>query len=156
MKVKRSMSALAGAASLALLALGAGSAARAGDVCWPVGVSSHGVQVGVYGPQLVVGRQPVYVQPQVVYTQPQVVYAQPQVIYTQPQVVYTQPRPAYVQPQPVVDYNGWHHPWHGWQHGGAFYPQQFAQPNGHAYPVQYQVAAPVSVPGYGLQGSDRR
>ena len=143
MKVKRSMSALAGAASLALLALGVGSAARAGDVCWPMGVSSYGVQVGFYGPQPVVGRQPVYLQPQVVYT-------------TQPKVVYTQPRPVYVQPQPVVVYNGWDHPRHGWRHGGAFYPQQFAQANGRAYPVKYQVAAPVSVPGYVLQGSDRR
>ena len=128
--------ALAGAASLALLALGASTAAFAGDVYWSVGVSSPGVQLGVFSPQ------PVYAQPQVIYTQPQVIYTQPQVIYTQPRPVYVQqapvyvqPRPVYVQPPPVVVYNGWHQRRHGGHHGPWPYPQQLVQ----TYPVQYQV-----------------
>lgn len=143
MKAKRSAGVLAGASVLAVLALGGSTAALAGDVYWSVGLSSPGVQLGVFSPQPVyVQPQPVYVQPQVVYVQPQpyyvqprTVYVQPQVVYTQPGPVYIQPRPVYLQPQPQVVYNGWNHPRHGWHHGPRPYPAQVVQ----TYPVQYQM-----------------
>ena len=144
---KYSVLAWAGAASLAVLALGASSAALAGDVFWSVGLSSPGVQLEVFSPQPVyvqpqpyyVQTQPVYSQPQVIYTQPRPVYVQPQPVYVQPQPVYERPRPIYVQPQPVVAYNGWHHPRHGWRYGPRPYNQQIVQ----TYPVQYQTQEPV-------------
>lgn len=139
---KYSAWARAGAASLAVLALGASTTAVAGDVYWSVGLSSPGVQLGVFSPQpIYVQPQPVYVQPQAVYVQPQPYYVQPRPVYVQPQVVYTQsrpvyvqPRPVYVQPQPQGVYNGWNHPRHGWHHGLRPYPAQVVQ----TYPVQYQ------------------
>ena len=147
MKVKRSVYALAGTASLAVFALGASTTALAGGVYWSVGLSSPGVQLGVFNPQ------PVYVQPQAVYVQPQPYYAQPRPVYVQPQVVYTQPRPVYVQArpdcvQPQVVYDGWNHPRHGWHHGPQRYPTQVVQ----SYPVQYQLPAPY----YGGHGYEQR
>ena len=65
---KYSVAALAGAASLAVLALGASTMAFAGDVYWSVGLSSPGVQLGVFSPP------PVFVQPQPYYVQHQPVY----------------------------------------------------------------------------------
>lgn len=146
MKAKRSAKysawAFAGAASLGLLALSASTAALAGDVYWSVGLSSPGVQLGVFSPQPVYVQpqpyyaqpQPYYVQTQPVYSQPQVIYTQPRPVYVQPRPVYVQPRPVYAQPQPVVIYNGRHHPRHGWHHGPRPYPHQVVQP----YPVHYQ------------------
>lgn len=132
---KSSFVALAGAASLALLALGASTAAHARDVCWSVGLSSAGVQLGVFSPQPVYAQpQVIYAQPQVIYTQPQIVYTQPRPVYVQPAPVYVQPRPVYVQPQPVVVYNGWHQPRHGGRHGPWPYSHQYVQ----SYPAQYQ------------------
>lgn len=131
MKAKHSVYALAGAASLAVMALGVSGAARAGDVYWSVGLSSPGVRLGVYSPQAV------YVQPQAVYVQPQPVYVQPQAVYVQPQPHYVQPPPVYAQPQEA--YAGWHRPGHGWHHVSRPCPVQFVQ----QYPVQYQGPAPV-------------
>jgi PXPV repeat (3 copies) len=145
MRVKSSVGVLAGAAALVALALGSSTAALAGDVFWSVGLSSPGVQVGVFSPQPVyVQPQPYYAQPQVyvqppVYAQPQVIYTQPRPVYVQPQPVYVQPRPVYVQPQPVVVYNGWNHSKHGWHHGHQVHPRQVVQ----TYPVRYQTAEPV-------------
>ena len=149
---KHSAWALAGAASVAVLTLGASTAAIAGDVYWSVGLSSPGVQLGVFSPHPVyVQPQPYYVQQQPVYSQPQVIYTQPRPVYVQPQPVYVQPRPVYVQPQPVVVYNGWRHPGHGWHHGARpypqlypqHYPQHYPQQVVQTYPVQYQTQQPV-------------
>ena len=153
---KRSAPAMAGAAVLAVLALGGHVAAHAGDVYWSIGVSSPGVQLGVFSPQPVyVQPQPYYVQPQPYYVQPQPVYTQPQVIYTQPRPVYAQPRPVvvlpqpvYVQPQPVVVYNGWNHPGHrghGWRHGPQASPQYYPQPQPQAYPQHHPQPHPQQV-----------
>ena len=152
--VKYSAGALAGAASLVVLALGASTTAFAGDVYWSVGLSSPGVQLGVFSPQPVyvqpqpyyVQHQPVYSQPQVIYTQPQVIYTQPRPVYVQPRPVYVQPRPVHVQPQPVVVYNGRHHPRHGWHHGPRPYPQHYPHQSVQTHPVQYQM--PVDGDGF--------
>lgn len=144
---KSSARALAGAAVLAALALGASTAAHAGDVFWSVGLSSPGVQVGVFSPQPVyVQPQPYYVQTQPVYVQPQVIYTQPRPVYVQPRPVYVQPRPVYVQPQPVVVYNGWHHPGHGWHHGPRPFQQHYPQQVVQNYPGQHQM--PVEGDGF--------
>lgn len=144
---KYSAWALAGAASLAALALGASTTAAAGDVYWSVGLSSPGVQLGVFSPQPVyVQPQPYCVQTQPVYSQPQVIYTQPRPVYVQPQPVYVQPRPIYVQPQPVVVYNGWHHPRHGWHHGPRPYPQHYQEQVMQRYPGPYQM--PVDGDGF--------
>ncbi len=102
MKFNRSVYSLAVAAALGAAALGASSAARAGDVYWSVGVSSPGVQLGVASaPPVLV--QPVYVQP--VYVQQRPVY-----VATQP-VVYMRPAPVYVVQ------TAWVQPGRGWQYG---------------------------------------
>lgn len=98
MKAKHSVYALAGAASLAVMALGVSGAAGAGDVYWSVGLSSPGVQLGVYSPQAV---------------------------YVQPRPYYVQQPPVYVQPQEA--YAGWHRPGHGSHHGSRPCPVQFVQ-----------------------------
>lgn len=128
MKSSRSVYSLAAAATLAMAALGAGTAAQAGDVFWSVGVASPGVQVGVSNaPPVVVHQRPVivYPQPQVVYAPPPVVYY-PQPVYQQPQVVYQQPQVVYQQPyytQAGWIYPGYRYGWdkhhgHDNRHGG--------------------------------------
>ena len=90
----------AAAAALAVVALGAATAAHAGgDISWSIGIQTPGVYVQpapVYYPP-----QPVYSQPALVYYPPQPVYSQPAPAYYPPQPTYVQPRPVYVQPAPV-------------------------------------------------------
>lgn len=106
---------LAGAATLAVAALGFAGAAQARDnVYWSVGVGSPGVAVNVGN------AFPVYVEPQPVYVQPAPVYVQPA-------PVYYQPAPVYYQPQPV--YYGRPHGWY--KHHGGYYGPGYA-------PVYYQ------------------
>ncbi len=117
MKANRSFYALAGAASVAFLTLGASSSAHADNIYWSVGLSSPGVQVAVTSPQPVYVQQPVYGQQQPVYVQPQVVYQQSYPEYVQPRPYYhVQSAPVYVAPRVV--YTGWHHPRYGWRHDG--------------------------------------
>lgn len=106
-KTSRSI-AMAGAATLALAAMGFAGAAQARDnVFWSVGVGIPGGLVNVGNVGSVYQPQPFYAQPQPVYVQPQPVYVQPQQFYSQPAPVYYQQRPAYgpahvyVTPQPV-------------------------------------------------------
>lgn len=70
------------AATVAVGAFAAASAAHAGDVSLSIGVHAP------YG----------YVEPAPVYVQPQPVYVQPRPVYVQPQPAYVYPGPAYVRP----------------------------------------------------------
>ncbi|MDE2606318.1 MAG: hypothetical protein KGL68_10410 [Burkholderiales bacterium] len=85
------------AAALGAALFGLGSAARAGEIYFSLGLP--------------------------VYTSPAPVYVQPQPVYVQPQPVYVPPRPVYVTP-PAGAYVGWAGPrWGGdgwrrerWEH----------------------------------------
>lgn len=99
----RSSRIAAGAALLAVAALGFAGAAQARDnISFSVGISSPGIGLGVTNAYPVYSQAyPVYSQPQPVYVQPQPVYVQPAQVYVQPRPVYIQPAPVYVQPRPV-------------------------------------------------------
>ena len=109
---------LAGAATLAIAAMGFAGAAQARDnVYWSVGVGTMG---SVYQPP--------------VYVQPQPVYVEPEPVYYQPRPVYVQPAPVYYAPQPVY-YERPHHR----HHREGFYREAPPGYYGQAYrPVEYQ------------------
>jgi hypothetical protein len=127
MQFNRSFFAKAGAAAVALAAIGTAGVAQArSDVYWSVGINAApGVVVGGSNYPAPVYSAPVYAAPGYVapayYGQPPVVYSAPApVVYSAPPVVYTRP---YVYPRPyvapVVVYRGggWghHHHRHDWR-----------------------------------------
>ena len=124
MKISRSVSFLVVGASLALATLSMTGAAQAQNVSWSIGLSSPGMQVGVYN----VPPPMVYLQPEPIYLQPEPIYVQPQSYYVQPQSYYVQPR-RYYAPQPTVYVNSsaylradWRYPGH--RRGGRHWQER--------------------------------
>ena len=125
---------LAGAATLAIAAMGFAGAAQARDnVYWSVGVGTPGAVVNV-GNVGSVYQQPVYVQQQPVYVEPAPVYYQPRPVFVRPAPVYYAPQPVYYEPQPVY-YERPHHR----HYREGFYREAPPGYYGQAYrPVEYQ------------------
>ncbi len=116
MTFSRSTFAKAGAAVLAVAAMGtAGLAQARSDVFFSInGQVAPGVNVGVSNAPY---YNAPYYQPQPVYVQPAPVYYPQTQYYQQPAPVYYQPAPVYYRPAPLfINYSrGWggHHRGHG-------------------------------------------
>ncbi len=114
----------AGAAGLALAAMGfAGSAHARDNVQWSVGVATPGAVVNV-------GNVGSIYQPVVV--QPVPVYVQPAPVFVQPAPVFVQPAPVYMQAQPVYYERRHGHHWRGGYgyEGGQGYGPVYYQRDG--------------------------